>query len=128
MVNSSRFLRMMLLADAVLSGASAVVLLAGAEALEAPLGLSASFLRGAGLSLVPFVAMLVYLLTRDTLPRAAVLFVIGCNVLWAADSVLLLFTNWIDPTMLGQTLLIAQAVGVAVVAEVQYVALRRVTA
>jgi hypothetical protein len=43
------------------------------------------------------------------------------------DSVLLLFTGWVEPTGLGEVFVIAQAVVVAVVAELELVGLRRST-
>ena len=121
----STFLRRALTLDAAISGTTALAFVAGGTLLEGPLGLSASLLRGAGLSLVPFTALLIYLLRRDPLPRGAAWFVVACNALWAVDSILLLFTNWVDPTLLGQVFVVFQAVVVAAFAEMQYVALRR---
>ena len=123
--HTSTFLRRALTADAVLTGTTALMLVAAAGMLENLLGLPAAFLRGAGLSLVPFTALLVYLLRRESLPRGAIWFVIACNALWAIDSILLLFTNWVDPTLVGQVFVVFQALVVALFAEVQYVALRR---
>jgi hypothetical protein len=54
--------------------------------------------------------------------------VIACNVLWVVDSVLLLFMPWTDPTVLGQAFVVAQAIVVALVAEVQYAGIRRMRA
>ena len=119
------FLRRALTIDAAISGTTALALLAGASLLEGPLGLSVSLLHGAGLSLIPFTALLIYLLRRDPLPRGAAWFVVVCNALWAVDSILLLFTNWVDPTLLGQVFVVFQAIVVAAFAELQYVALRR---
>lgn len=126
--SSSTPLRRALTADAVLTGTTAVMLVAGAPRLGEVLGLPVALLRGAGLSLVPFTALLVYLLRRDHLPRGAALFVVACNALWALDSILLLFTNWVDPTRLGYVFVVFQALVVAGFAEMQYVALRRLPA
>jgi len=121
----STFLRRALVLDACLSGASALLLLLGAEVLARPLGFSAAFLRGVGIVLVPFTALLVYLLFRKQLSAAAARFVIVCNVLWAVDSILLLFSGWVDPTLFGESFVVTQAVVVAAFAEMQYVGLRR---
>jgi hypothetical protein len=51
--------------------------------------------------------------------------VVACNVLWAMDCVALLFTGWIDPSLLGVAFLLMQAVAVAAFAELQVVGLRR---
>jgi hypothetical protein len=119
------FLRRALVADAAITGTTALALVAGATILEGPLGLPANLLRGAGVSLIPFTAFLVFMLRRDPLPRGAAWFVVTCNALWAIDSILLLFTNWVDPTLLGQAFVIFQALIVAAFAEAQYVGLLR---
>ena len=121
----SIFLRRVLTADAAITGTTAVMLVEGATLLRDLLGLPAGLLRGAGLSLIPFTGLLVYLLRRNTLPRGAAWFVVACNVLWAIDSVVLLFTDWVDPTRIGQLFVVFQALVVAGFAEAQYVGLRR---
>jgi hypothetical protein len=122
----STFLRRVLIADAALTGATAVLLVAAATSLEGLLGLPAALLRGAGLSLVPFTALLLHLLRKDALPRGAAWFVIACNALWAVDSIILLMTGWVDPTLVGQVFVVAQALVVGALAEAQYVGLRAV--
>lgn len=118
-------LRQALLADAVTSAACAALLIGGAGFLEGLLGLPAALLRGAGLVLLPFVALVAFLGTRERLPRMAVLAVIGLNALWAADSLLLLVSGWVAPTAAGTVFVIAQAVAVAMYAELQFMGLRR---
>jgi hypothetical protein len=125
--HTSTFLRRALMADAVLTGTTAIALIAAPAMLEPLLGLPAALLRGAGLSLVPFTALLIYLLRKDSLPRAAAWFVIACNALWAIDSVALLLTGWVDPTLIGQAFVVFQAVVVAAFAEAQYMGLRRLS-
>jgi hypothetical protein len=51
--------------------------------------------------------------------------VIVANALWAADSIVLLLSGWVAPTALGYGFVIAQAVVVAVFAEIQYSDLRK---
>ena len=123
----SPFLRRTLIVDAYLTGASALLLVLAAQPMSAPLGLPVTFLLGAGISLVPFTMFLIYLLRRGDIPRAAVWFVVACNALWAVDSILLLFSGWVDPTIAGEVFVAFQAVVVAVFAEMQFVALRRST-
>jgi len=118
------FLRRALTADVILSGACAMLLVTAASMLEPLLGLDAAFLRMAGASLIPFTALLVYLLKRYSLSANAVWFVILCNALWAIDSIALLFTGWVNPTTIGQVFVVFQAAVVAAFAEVQFVALR----
>jgi hypothetical protein len=121
-------LRRVLAADAALSGTTAVLMIAGAPALADLLGLPASLLRGAGLSLIPFTALLIYLLRRERIAAGAVWFVVACNALWAIDSIALLMTDWVGPTLIGQAFVVMQAVIVAGLAEAQYVGLRKMAA
>src|SRR3712207_943109 len=110
-------LRQALLADAVTSAACAVLLIAGAGFVEGLLGLPAALMRGAGVALVPFVAFVAWLGTRERMSRLAVFAVIGLNALWTVDSILLLFSGWFAPTMVGTAFVIAQAAVVALYAE-----------
>jgi hypothetical protein len=50
--------------------------------------------------------------------------VIGYNVLWALDSALILMTGWLAPSALGYAFVVAQALVVALLAELQYFGLR----
>lgn len=122
---SSTFLRRALLLDAVASGATGLLMIAGAGLAEGMLGLPAALLRGAGLVLVPYVAFVIYTGTRETISRPAVWAIIVANVLWAAASALLLLAGWVAPTALGYAFVITQAVVVALLGELQYMGLRR---
>jgi len=123
--SSSDFLRRSLIADAVLSGAAALLVLLGASLLASPLGLPEALLRGAGLVLLPYVGFVVWVGTRRVIPQAAVWAVIAANAAWTAASIGLLLTSWVAPTLLGHLFVIAQALAVAVLGEIQYLALRR---
>lgn len=122
---TTSFLRRVMLADAATSGASGLLMAFGAGPLESLLGVPAPLLRYAGLSLLPFAALVAYLATRESLPRPAVWAVIVLNALWAVDSLLLLAAGWVGPTAVGYAFVIAQALVVAAFAEAQYVGLRR---
>ena len=121
----SPFLRRSLILDAVASGATGALMLAGAGLLEGWLGLPAALLRAAGLVLVPYVAFVGYLATRETLTPAAVWTVVAANGLWTAASIGLLLSGWVAPTALGYAFVIAQAAVVAAFGELQYVGMRR---
>jgi hypothetical protein len=118
-------LRSALLLDAVASGATALLLLFGGELVGGMLGLPVDLLRGAGLVLVPYVAMVVIIGARPDISRSAVWLVIVANALWAAASFALMFSGWIAPTALGYAFIAAQAIVVALFGELQYVGLRR---
>jgi hypothetical protein len=47
------------------------------------------------------------------------------NVLWTVDSVLILLTGWVSPTELGYAFVVVQALGVAILASLEYVGWRR---
>lgn len=119
------FLRYALLADAIASGATGLLMIAGAGLLEGLLGLPAALTREAGLVLVPYVAFVAWVGTRETVSRPAVQAVIALNVLWVLGSVGLLMSGWVAPTLLGYAFVIAQAVVVGVLAELQFIGLRR---
>lgn len=123
--DSSSFLRKVLLADAVVSGATGLLLFLGAGILTALLDVPEDFLRYTGLSLIPFAGLVAYLATRAHLPRPAVWAVIVYNALWAVDSVLILVAGWIAPSALGYAFILAQGVVVAIFAELQFFGLRR---
>jgi hypothetical protein len=75
--------------------------------------------------LLPFALLLAFLSTRARLPRAAVWAVIVANAIWAIDSIVLLFTGWVQPSLLGYLFVAGQAAFVAVIAELEYIGLRR---
>lgn len=122
---SNTFLRYVLLADGVASGATGLLMIAGAGVLDSVLGVPSVLLREAGLVLIPYVAFVTYVGTRASISRPAVQVIIACNALWAAGSVLLLVTDYVAPTALGYAFVIAQAAVVAVPGELQFVGLRR---
>lgn len=121
----SPLLRRALLADAAISGATGLLMLGGAHFLDGLLDLPAPLLRGAGLFLVPYGALVGFLGTRDTMPVAAVWAVILGNLAWAVESGLLALSGWVAPTPLGIVFILGQALVVAAFAILQYVGLHR---
>lgn len=122
---SISFLRRALSADAAASGATGLLLTFGAGLLAEPLGLPEPLLRAAGQSLLPFALLLAWLATRERLWRPAAWAVVAYNALWVADSVVLLASGWVAPTVLGQAFVIAQALVVAALAALQAIGLQR---
>jgi hypothetical protein len=120
-------LRKALLADAVLSGATGLLLAIAAGPLSGLLGLSVGLLREAGLFILPFAALAASMRFRQRLSRTSVFVLVVANALWALDSVLVLLLGWLEPTVLGEVFVVGQAVIVAVLAELQFVGLRRST-
>lgn len=124
-IRSWSFLRQVLLLDAVSSGVMGVGLILLTAQLAELTQLPASLLGGAGWALLPFAAFVGWQASRPQPAPWAVWAVIGINVLWAADSVLLLFTERVAPTAIGYAFVIGQAVVVGVFAELQFLGLRR---
>jgi hypothetical protein len=87
--------------------------------------LPAPLLRFAGWSLVPYAAALVFVAGRATPSRGAVVAVIALNAAWVAASLLVLAAGALRPGPLGYAFVIAQAVAVALLAEMETVGLRR---
>jgi hypothetical protein len=127
LLRTSTFLRWALFADAVTCIATGFLMMLGSDPLEQFLGLPAALLRYAGVSLLPFAAFLVYLAKRENLSPPAVWTAIVLNALWTAASFMILLIGWVAPTELGYTFVIAQALGVAVFAGLEYFGLRRLT-
>ena len=114
-------LRRTLWADAATCLGTGLLLAALAAPLSPLLGLPAALLQYAGLALLPIAAFIALTASRPS--PAMVWLVIAGNVLWVAGSVAVLFV--FAPTALGMAFVIAQGVVVAVLAEVEYVGLRR---
>jgi len=119
------FLRQALLADAVTSLATGLLMVGATGLLSDLLGLPPWLLGCAGASLIPFAGAVAYMSSRPQLPGLVVWAVIACNAIWALASVLLLMSGWFEPTRAGYAFVIAQAVVVAMYAELQFVGLRK---
>ena len=121
----SDFLRRVLLADALSSSVMGLLLALLAGPLARWFGLPAGLLREVGIVLLVFAAFVAALGLRRASPRLLVWLVIAGNALWALDSVLLLVSGWVAPTALGGAFVVAQALVVAALAELEYTGLRR---
>src|SRR5436190_3963046 len=117
------FLRYALLADAIASGTTGALMIAGAGLLENVLGLPATLTREAGLLLVPYVAFVAFVGTREVISRPAVQTTIALNIVWTVCSIGLLLSGYVAPTALGTAFVVAQAAVVAVFAALQFVGL-----
>jgi hypothetical protein len=125
MTNPSVFLRRAILADAIFSGVSAVLLTFGAGALAPLLNLPEPLLLETGLFLIAYAALVGWLGTRQSMPKALVMIVIAGNAAWTLASIALLFSGAVTPNLLGEAFVAAQAIVVGALAELQYIGLRR---
>ena len=125
MIHPSLFLRRALQADAIFSGVSAVLLTLGAADLAPLLNLPEALLQETGLFLVAYAALVGWLGTRETMPKALVVIAIAGNAAWTVASIALLFSDAVTPNLLGEAAIAMQAIVVGALAELQYIGLRR---
>ncbi|MGN8548869.1 hypothetical protein ACQPTN_31030 [Bradyrhizobium sp. 13971] len=125
MIHSSQLLRRALLADAVFSGVSAIVMVLDAGALASLLGLPEALLRETGLFLIAYTALVGWLGTRMSVPKPLVMLVVVGNAAWTLASIALLLSGAVSPNLFGTIVILAQAIATGVFAELQYVGLRR---
>ena len=118
-------LRNVLVADGVVTGATAILMAAAAGPLDDILGLPATLLRVVGLALIPFAALVLGLGVRGTMSKPLVRLLIAANLLWVVGSIVLLLGGWVDPTGIGIAFILIQAAAVAAFAALQYLGLRR---
>lgn len=119
------FLRRVLGVDAATCVAMGFLLSLGSDLLAGVLELPRLLLEFAGLSLFPIAAFIAWVATRSVLSRANVWIVIVGNVLWTLGSIALLISGSVSPSALGYAFVIAQAATVALLAELEYVGLRK---
>jgi hypothetical protein len=125
MIQPSQLLRRALLADAIFSGVAAVGLALGAGAFAALLNLPEALLRESGLFLIAYTALVGWLGTRASVPKALVVLVVVGNAAWTLASIALLFSGAVSPNLLGELVVVAQAIATGVFAELQYIGMRR---
>jgi hypothetical protein len=122
-LDPSRFLRRVLLVDAATCVATGALLALDAALLSRLLGLPQALLFYAGASLFPCAALMLWVALREPLSRAGAWIVVAGNAAWVAASVALLFAA--APTGLGSAFVIAQALAVALLAELEFIGLRK---
>ena len=118
-------LRLVLKLDAVASGALGALSLAVGPALDDLLGTPLTLLVPVGTFLVVWAAALWIVASRSRISRTAVWAVIGLNLLYAADAIVVAVTGWFPLSALGTAFVLAQAAAVALFAAAQLYALRK---
>lgn len=124
LIPSSPLLRAALLGDAAASGGMGLLLTAAAYPLASLLALPEPLLRGAGLVLLPYAGLVGWLGAQRRLPRWLVRGVVGVNLLWALDSLLLLLLGLAAPNGLGAAFVLLQAMAVLGFGLLQWAGLR----
>lgn len=118
-------LRRVLWADALSGSGTAVLHLALAGSLSTLLSLPGALLSASGILLLLYVVLAGRLALQAAPSRAGLGVLVAGNFAWVAACLALLFGGLVSPTPLGQAYLVVQAVAVLVLAELQWMALRR---
>ena len=113
MIHPSLFLRRAIQADAIFSGLSALLLTFGAGALAPWLNLPEALLRETGVFLIAYAALVGWLGARQSMPKPLVVIVISGNAAWTLASIALLFSGAVTPNLLGEAIVVIQAIAVA---------------
>ena len=121
MIQPSMLLRRAIQADALVTGAVALLQKFGAGMLAPLLSLPESLLRETGLFLIAYTALVGWLGTRPSMPKALVAIVIAGNAAWALGSIALMFSGWVNPNLLGYAFIAVHAISTGVFAELQYI-------
>ena len=124
-IRASSLLRRVLTVDAVVSGVSGIALIAFAELFADLLQLPVELVSEVGIVFLPFAAFVGFVASRAEPSRIAVWAVIALNVAWVVESIMVLFTGWVAPNVLGYVVVIAQAAGVLVLADLEYMGYRK---
>jgi len=122
--NRRRPLRLALRFDAAVTVAFGALLVVASPLLDGWLGIATPLLLVLGVLLVGYAAVLELVVARRPSPALA-WEVILLNVLWAAASVVAVLTDALTLTTLGTVFVLGQAAAVALIADLQYLALRR---
>lgn len=112
-------LRLVLKVDALVTGANGVAYLAAAGPLEELLGIEPAVQRPIGAFLLLFAAGVWLVATRPSIPRRAVLAIVGANALWVVASLAFAAAGASSPTTAGTVWVVLQALVVGGFATLQ---------
>ena len=107
--------------DLVGTGATALLAVTAAGFTAGLTDLPEPLVRGAGLALLPFLALVAAMAFKPA--RGGVIAVIAINIAWVIASIAAL-TFFVSPNALGYAFVVAQALAVGLFAELQILALR----
>ncbi len=122
---SPLFLRRVLWLDAATGAATGALQLLLAGFLAGLLGLPETLLVVSGWVMFVYVAGIGFIATRQFVPAALVWLLIGANFLWVLGCLALLLGDLVMPTLAGKVFIAIQAVTVGLLAELQWVGLRK---
>ncbi len=113
--------RQAMIVDFAGTGATAVLAIVAAGFTADLTGLPEALIRGAGLALVPFLALVLAMAVKPA--RGGVVAVIAINIAWVIASFATM-AFFVSPNAFGYAFITAQALAVALFAELQILALR----
>jgi hypothetical protein len=122
--NKHSSLKSLLALDAATCAAMGAVLLLGSTPVAGVTEIPADLLSWAGAALIPIAAFMAISSRTTPVPAWAAALVVLGNLLWVAASILLPATGLIAPNPLGLAFLIGQAGVVAILAKLEFDALR----
>jgi hypothetical protein len=125
---SPLFLRRVLWLDAATGAATGALQLLLSGLLASLLGLPETLLVVSGWAIFGYVAAISFIATRQFVPAALVWLLIGANLLWVLGCLALLLGDLVTPTLAGKVFIAVQAVAVGLLAELQWVGLRKAVA
>ncbi len=128
LTSSPRFLRSVLWLDAATGVATGALQLLLTGLLASLLGLPETLLVASGWVLFGYVVAICFIATRQFVPAALVWLLIGANLLWVLGCLALLLGDQVTPTLAGKVFIAVQAVAVGLLAELQWVGLRKAVA
>ncbi|HYW56040.1 MAG TPA: hypothetical protein VE934_03720 [Polaromonas sp.] len=128
LIASPHFLRRVLWVDAATGLATGVLQLLLPGFLAGLLGLPEALLVEAGWAMLAFAAGITFLATRQVVPLTGVGILIAANLLWVVGCIAVLFGGLVTPTITGMAFITVQAVTVAVLAELEWIGLRKASA
>ena len=122
--SSVNFMRFVLWADAISCLACGLLQVSLTTVLSERLGLPAALLAGTGLFLLLYGAAVGFLATRIRVPNVIVWLLIAGNMAWALACIAFLLGAVAELTLFGKGYVVLQASAVAILAQLQYAALR----
>jgi|SRR5271163_2782608 len=124
LTSSDNFMRFVLWADAISCLVCGLLQVSLATVLSERLGLPAALLADTGIFLLLYGAAVLFLATRIRVPSAIVWLLIAGNLAWAVACIAILFDGAAELTLFGKGYIVLQASAVAILAQLQYAALR----
>lgn len=125
LMSSPRFLRAVVWFDALTGLLLGALHLLLTVLLSDVLGLPAGLLQMSGVMLLGYAALATAIAWSEPMPRGWLWALIVGNFAWALASLVILLGSAMTPTLLGQAYLLVHVVSVALLAELQWMGVRR---